>query len=156
MSEPIGSAAEARAILERGLKYLRAFEGADKALAVLDNLDQVTRERRAAVDALGVELDAAVGRVKAAEGELQAVKAKAKELVDAAAARAGKHEADAKEYAAKVVKEADEYAAASEAKAVAAVAQAAAAAVEVADLEKRAAEAREVIARAEKIRSAMA
>jgi uncharacterized coiled-coil DUF342 family protein len=155
MAELNTSAAEVRAVLERGLKVLNAFRDADKALALLENMEQVARERQAAIDALNVEADKVSGQVDEAKSELASAKKKAKELVDAAASRAEQHETNAKAYAAKVTKEADERADKVKAEADALVAQCLEKSAEIADLDKQAKVAKEVIAKAEKIQQAM-
>jgi hypothetical protein len=155
-AEPLPAASEVRGVLERGLKILNAFRDADKAVALLENLEQVTNERTAAIAVLQTELDAMAEKVKATEAEMQASKLKAKELVDAAAARAEKHETDAKAYAAKVTKEADERLAKVTAETDALIATCLEKQAEMKDLEKQAAAARDVIAKAEKIQKAMA
>jgi hypothetical protein len=153
--EALPSAAEARAVLERGLRTLRMFQDADKAVAVLENLEQVTKERQVAADALKAEVERVRGEVLAAEGELQESKRKAKELVDAAGARASKHESDAKDYAGKVTKEADDRAAKVRSETDALVAECLERQAELKDLEKQAEQARVLIQRAEKVKAAM-
>ena len=80
MAEQLPSAAEARAVIERGLRTLRAFQDADRALALLENMEQVATERRAAIEALKAEQAMVEQAVADAKAELASAKKKAKEL----------------------------------------------------------------------------
>jgi chromosome segregation ATPase len=149
------SAAEARAVLERGLRTLRAFQDADRALALLENLEQVQRERQAAADAaLTHKVDVDRQMAEATE-ELAACKAKGRELVESAKARADKAEQSANERAKAMLHEAEGRVEALRAEADALVAQCLEKQAEITALNAQADEARALIERAEKIRSAL-
>jgi uncharacterized coiled-coil DUF342 family protein len=149
------SAAEVRTVLERGLRTLRAFQDADKALAMLENLEQVQRERQAAADAAQAELAKHQQAIAEAADELKAAKAKARELVDTAKARAEKLEQSSTESSKAMIAEAEGRAEKLRAEADALVAQCLEKQAEVEALIKQGDVARALIERAEKIRSAM-
>lgn len=89
------SATEALTVLQRGLKIFKAFEDAEKALIVLQNLEAVQGERQKAADLALSNADAAKAEQATAEAELKAAKGKAKRTL-----------ADAETNAAKIVAEA--------------------------------------------------
>jgi chromosome segregation ATPase len=74
------SAAEARAEVQKGLRVFKAFEHADKALALLENIEQVTRERQTAADAAQAAADAARADLDAASADVGTARDEAKQL----------------------------------------------------------------------------
>lgn len=101
------SAAEAKAELQKGLRVFKAFEGAEKVIAVLESAQQVQAETDARINALRGELEAISADVEAAKGELADVKAKSKELISTTTTKATAMAAEAAEKAAAVLAEAE-------------------------------------------------
>lgn len=87
---------DVRSALEQGLRMFKAFKYANEALAVVDGLEQVTRERRQSADAILAEVENA-----------QAEEADARIKRDNARSEAKKLIADAKESAAAMVADAE-------------------------------------------------
>jgi len=91
----VASIAQARVELQRGLRLFKAFEAADNALAVLEQIDQLANERtRAADKALAdrqqaeAALDAAVKDIAAAKEEARRKRTEATEKAAAIVAQA--------------------------------------------------------------------
>lgn len=104
---PEVSAAEARNELGRALRVFRAFEHADKVLAVLENAEQVIAERQQMADgALRLKDEAQAALDKVLE-ELAAAKEEAKAVVANAKAEAAQMLDRAKRDAVAIVREAD-------------------------------------------------
>lgn len=150
------STAELRVALEQGQRMFKAFRFADQALALIDNLEQVTRERQAAADkaeesanALRAQVAAAVTDVESAKAEAKAVRAKAK-------ADAEKRQADSESRAAEMLSEAQGKVDALNAQTESLVADLLAKNDELNALVLRLADAQSVIDRAEKAREALA
>jgi BMFP domain-containing protein YqiC len=77
----------------------KAFENADKVLAVLENLEQVTRERQAAADEASAKTRAAEAELTAAIGALEDAKSSAKRIEAATREKAKTLVSDASEAA---------------------------------------------------------
>jgi hypothetical protein len=73
------SIAAAAQEVEKGMRLFRVFEHAHQALTLLENLEQVQRERKAAAEAAQGELDTVRKAIEAAQSELEAKKAEAAE-----------------------------------------------------------------------------
>ncbi len=148
--------AEARAAFDKASRIVKAFSDAEKVLAMLENLDQVVKERTAAAEAALARVNELQAQQATANAELQAAKLKARELVEDAAERVRKQTEEAEVRSKQMVADAESktYALVEEQERV--VADLLAKQKEISGLEKQAAAARTVIERAEKIRSAMA
>lgn len=146
----------ARTELQRALKVFRAFEAADKALAVLENLDQVEGERKLAAAEAQKSLDAVLQDVAAAREDVKAAKDEAARVRKVAAEKADRVVQAANDKANEATQAASEKAAQLEASVVDLTAQRDKLAGEVAQLATDLATAKAEIAKAEKMRAALA
>jgi hypothetical protein len=78
--DDLPSASEARNELQRMLRLFKAFEHADKTLAVLESAEQILSERTKAADEAAERMRAARGELLAAEEAREAVKREAVDL----------------------------------------------------------------------------
>jgi len=100
---PDNLASEARTELQRGLRLFKAFEHADRALAMLEGLEQLTHERKADAERAMTESQEAHRSLEGARAELTAAKAEAKELRKDSKDKAAAKIADAEQTAAGII-----------------------------------------------------
>lgn len=155
--EPVEiSASDARNELARGLRVFKAFEHADKALAVLENLEQVQKERQAAADAAQASLDGARAELEIAAADVAAARAEAKQVRKDSKAKADALVTAAEEAAKAATAEGQGRVDALRREADELVAQALEKRNEIEALDAQLAEAKAVIDKAERLKAAMA
>lgn len=149
------STEELRQAVQSGLRMFRAFKFGDDALAVIENIEQVTRERQAAAAAALAALESVSAELVGAKADLVKARADAKDMRAKAKADAEARVSDAQAKADALTADAEGKAAAVRTQTEALVADLLAKNAELNELLAKIGEAQATIERADRAREAL-